>query len=165
MAAYSVFEPPARRGAGVGHTDRFAFVRDGFSWGAFLLGPVWMMWRRLWLVLIGYLVVVALLEVAFRLARVPMEGRFVVGFLLALLVGFEAASLRRWTLLRRRWHDLGIVVGDDLESAERRFFEVWTAAGTPVRPSPVAPERRSGTTPARPSSEVLGLFPEPGAPR
>jgi hypothetical protein len=164
MAAYSVFEPPARRGAGVAHTDRFVFVRDGFGWGAFLLGPLWMLWRGLWLVLLGYVVVVAALEVGLRFAGVPAGGRMLVGVLLALLIGFEAASLRRWTLLRRRWHDLGIVVGDDRETAERRFFEAWTAAGMPARPASAAPERH-GTAPARPASEVLGLFPQPGAPR
>jgi hypothetical protein len=165
MAAYAVFEPPARRGAGVGHTDRFIFVRDGFGWGAFLLGPIWMAWRRLWLVLIGYVMLAAILEVLFRLARVPIEGRVLAGFLLALLIGFEAVTLRRWTLMRRGWHDLGIVVGDDLESAERRFFEAWTAGAMPVRPATASAERERGAAPARPASEVLGLFPQPGARR
>ena len=32
------------------------FVRDGFYFWAFLLGPLWMLWRRLWLVLVVYLV-------------------------------------------------------------------------------------------------------------
>ena len=32
-------------------------------------------------------------------------------FLIALLMGFEAASLRRWTLSRRNWRQLDIVVG------------------------------------------------------
>ena len=36
--------------------ERFAFVRDGFYFWAFLLGPLWMLWRRLWLVLVLYLV-------------------------------------------------------------------------------------------------------------
>ena len=34
--------------------ERFVFVRDGFYFWAFLLGPVWMLWRRLWLVLRVY---------------------------------------------------------------------------------------------------------------
>ena len=47
--------------------------------------------------------------------------------LIALLMGFEAASLQRWTLSRRKWRQLDIVVADDEEAAERRFFDRWTA--------------------------------------
>ena len=52
---------------------------------------------------------------------------FAVDVLIAILMGFEAASLRRWTLSRRNWRQLDIVVADDEESAERRFFDRWTA--------------------------------------
>ena len=41
---------------------RFVFVRDGFYFWAFLLSPLWMLRYRLWLVLIGYLIVAAALQ-------------------------------------------------------------------------------------------------------
>ena len=91
---------------------------------------------------------------------------FGVGFLLALLVGFEAATLRRFTLARRGWRNVGIVVGDDVEAAERRFFDAWVEGRdgarcvTPPRPSAPPMLRRPA-----PASDVIGLFPEPGAPR
>jgi hypothetical protein len=50
------------------------------------------------------------------------------------------------------------VVGDDLESAERRFFDAW-AAGRVSRP---APPPAAGPAPP-PSGPIIGLFPEPGA--
>ena len=43
---------------GVRATDRFAFVRDGFHVWAALLGLVWLAWHRLWLALIGWIVVI-----------------------------------------------------------------------------------------------------------
>ena len=46
--------------------------------------------------------------------------------LLAILLGFEASSLERWSLSRGGWRQLDIVVGDDLDAAERRFFERWS---------------------------------------
>ena len=33
--------------------DKFVFVRDGFHFWAMLLGPLWLLWKRLWLVLLG----------------------------------------------------------------------------------------------------------------
>ena len=85
---------------------------------------------------------------------------------------------RRFTLARRGYKPVGLVVGDDLESAERRFFEGLTAPGRPqsaILP-PGMPGALAASTPAPavtaaaalrrpPGNEVLGLFPQPGAPR
>jgi hypothetical protein len=156
MATYSVFEPSPRNGARA--ADRVTFIRDGFSWGAFFLGPLWMLWRWLWLVLIVFVVVLVAIEFALQWLAVPQEARAVVAFLIALLLGLEGASLRRWTLLRRGWRDRGVVIADDLEAAERRFFDAWargrTAADAPNRPAAM---RAAGS-----ASDVVGLFPEPG---
>ncbi len=98
--------------------------------------------------------------------------------LIALLMGFEAASLQRWTLSRRNWRQLDIVVADDEESAERRFFDRWTAQ--PARPRQrsiggrsrraAADPRYSGPAvlkppPPLPQGDIIGLFPEPGGSR
>ena len=58
MTTYTVHEPPARAGEAAGDPDRFVFVRDGFYFWAFLFGPLWLLWRRLWLVLLLYLVAI-----------------------------------------------------------------------------------------------------------
>jgi hypothetical protein len=141
---------------------RFAFVRDGFHFWAFLLPPLWMLRHRLWLVLVGYLLVAAALQLALMLAGAPGGLKLAANLLLALLIGLEAASLRRFTLTRRGWTNIGVVVADDLELAERRFFDAWTGASAygpvPVRSAAAAPPRSAGAPP-----EVIGLFPQPGA--
>ena len=158
MAVYTVHEPPRRNDDTLAHTERFAFVRDGFSWPAFLFGPLWMLRHRLWLALIVYLLVVFGLGAA---ARVMGEGDWVLGvtLLVLLLVGFEASTLRRYGLARRRWKTVGVVVGDDLESAERRFFDAWAAGRVPSAAASPPP----GATVPTPSGPIIGLFPEPGA--
>ncbi len=149
--------------------ERFVFVRDGFHVWAFLLAPLWLLAHRLWLAFIIYVVCYGLLGVAFAFLRVPASVQLLGGLAVALLVGFEAPSIWRWTLTRRRWSTLGFVVGEDAEMAEHRFFANWTrpAAGTPASP-PVPPD--SGySTPVRRGpplpSDVIGLFPEPGGQR
>jgi hypothetical protein len=161
MPAYAVFEPPARANRPlVDHAARFVFLRDRFSWGAFLLGPIWMIWRRLWLVLLIYIVIVATIEYALRRFAVPVTARTIVHLLIALLVGIEAPGLRRWTLLRRGWRERGVVVADDLEMAERRFFDAWSREGS-LGPPPPPPPPYGGVSRA----SVIGLFPEPGGGR
>jgi len=160
MPVYTVHEPPLRRYETEADPVRFAFVRDGFYVWAFLLTPLWMARYRLWLVLIAYIVLVVAIGIGLHLVGASMSARLLVAFLLALLIGFEAASLRRWTLTRRGWINVGIVVADDVEAAERRFFDAWVANGSrpgvpPVAPAPIA--RTSGAPP-----DVIGLFPEPG---
>ena len=163
--------------AGVRATDRFAFVRDGFHFWAAVFGPVWLVWHRLWLALIGWIVV--MVAVGFGMSALGVGGNalFLVDVLLALLMGFEAASLRRWTLSRRNWRQLDIVVAEDWESAERRFFDRWTAKQRGLSNDQLAVDR-GGPPPTRdvpgqpfsrppplPRSEIIGLFPEPGGSR
>jgi hypothetical protein len=176
MPAYTVHAPTAN-GAVIAATDRFTFVRDGFHFWAAVLGPVWLAWHRLWLALIGWIIVAVAIELGMMRLGAGRSTIVWVGLLFALLMGFEAASLKRWTLSRRNWRQLDIVVADDEESAERRFFDRWTAkqralsndqsavdrgAPPPTRDVPGQPFSRP---PPLPRSEIIGLFPEPGAPR
>jgi hypothetical protein len=157
-------------------TDRFVFVRDGFHFWAALLGVVWLAWHRLWLALIGWIVLMAVIDIAMVRLGVGAMAILLADLLLALLLGFEAASLERWTLSRRNWRQLDIVVADDEEQAERRFFDRWTAkqralndqsavdrgAPPPTRDIPGQPFSKP---PPAPHSDIIGLFPEPGGSR
>jgi hypothetical protein len=163
MPVFTVHEPPLRGQEATSDPMRFAFVRDGFAFWAFLLAPLWMLRYRLWLVLVLYLVTIAIVQIALWAVGASSTVKFLVFFLVALLIGFEAASLRRWTLTRRGWRNVGIVVGDDLEAAERRFFDAWVErkdARAPSAETSMAPLR----VPAS-GSDVIGLFPEPGGRR
>ena len=176
MPVYTVHAPVSNN-ADIRATDRFAFVRDGFHVWAAILGVVWLAWHRLWLALIGWIVLMTVIDVAMMRLGVSPTAIFLVDVLLALLMGFEAASLRRWTLSRRNWRQLDIVVADDEEAAERRFFDRWTAKQRALSNDQAAIDR-GGPPPTRdipgqafsrpppvPQSEIIGLFPEPGASR
>jgi hypothetical protein len=166
MPTYTVHAPPPRAAETASDPHRFVFVRDGFHFWAFVFGPFWMLYRRLVLVLVLYLVIVGVFSGVLALLRAPTVLQATLDILVALLVGFEAATLRRWTLARRGWQMLGFVVGDDEEAAERRFFGAWNEPAAPAAPlSPPPRAEPHYTAPVRrgpPSgSDVIGLFPEP----
>ena len=163
MAVYTVHEPLPRKNEAPGDPERFAFVRDGFYFWAFLLGPLWMLWRRLWLVTLLYVAVSIVLQIGLWALDARGIMTFVVWFLLALLTGFEAGTLRRWTLSRRGWKNLGVVVGEDMETADRRFFAAWTPQLPAIPPTPTAQPPGSFRRPD--DGQIIGLFPHPGAPR
>ena len=163
MPVYTVHEPPRRPKDDdlVAHTSRFQFVRDGFHFWAFLLAPLWMLRHRMWLEFIVYLLLVGGLTFALRRLGIEETAGAWVALLLALLIGMEAPSLRRWKLARRGFEYRGVVVADDLEIAERRFFDGWMANGeTPAPASPPSSFLHPGGTAG---NDVLGLFPQPEA--
>jgi hypothetical protein len=167
MPTYTVHAPPPRPGATESDPERFLFVRDGFHFWAFMLAPLWLLLRRLWLLVLLYFVVIGVLAGLAVVVRAPTIVQVLAGLLIAMLIGFEAASLWRWTLKRRGWRMLGFVVGDGEEVAERRFFAEWLKRAH-AAPPPAAAEPQY-TTPVRrgplSSSDVIGLFPEPGGSR
>ena len=175
MPVYTV-HAPVLTDAAIPATDRFTFVRDGFHVWAALAGVVWLAWHRLWLALVGWIIVMVGIDVGMAALGAGTGATFWANVLIALLMGFEAASLRRWTLSRRNWRQLDIVVDHNAELAERRFFDRWTAnqrilndqsavdrgAPPPTRDIPGQPFSRP---PPLPQNAIIGLFPEPGASR
>ena len=169
MATYTVHQPPLGSGTVAAEPYRFVFVRDGFSWWAFLLTPFWMLWHRLWLVLAIYLVLSAALDAGLRALGASVLTLVLAGLLISFLAGLEAGTLRRFKLARRHWRNIGVVTGDCLEDAERRFFDAWIRRAPARRPaSPPSAPVSGSSAPAAPiaaPSGVIGLFPEPGAQR
>ena len=170
MAIYTVLAPETRDGAPAADAMRTVFVKEGFAWPALFFAVVWMLYRRLWLVLVGYVVVgVALTALTTRIGGgIPGDALLLLHFLFAL----EANELRRWTLERRGYALVGVVEGRGLEEAEIHYFTALEAPAAampvppvpPTPPTPPMPPRNPG--PVRPSAEagdVVGLFPAPGA--
>jgi hypothetical protein len=174
MPVYTVHVPAGTNPVVGGATDRFVFIRDGFFVWALVLAPLWLIWHRLWWALIGYLAVTAASLVALSQLRAGGGVGLTVMLLIALLMGFEGGSLWRWTLSRGKWRQIDIVVADDEEAAERRFFDRWTLKagglvndqsavdrGAPPPTRDIAGQPFSRPPPL-PHNSIVGLFPEPG---
>jgi hypothetical protein len=155
MAVYTVHEPPQRRYETASDPARFVLVRDGFSFWAFLFGPLWMLCHRMWLVLLAYIGAIIVVQLALHGVGASGGARFAVGILIGILIGIEAPTLRRFTLRRRKWTNVGTVVADNLETAEHRFFNAWVRGETGENTPRVGPVY---VPPA--ASDVIGLFPE-----
>jgi hypothetical protein len=153
--------------------DRAVFVRDGFHVWAFVFGPFWLLCHRLWWALLGYVGVMAGVSVSLGVLRVSGGVSLCVLLLIALLIGLEAASLRRWTLSRGKWRQLDVVAGTNEQDAERRFFDRWTGERRISADDPLSVERggppptrdipgQSFSRPPPLPGSIVGLFPQPG---
>lgn len=165
MAVYTVFEPPLEDDDAARRATKFAFVRDGFTWGAFIFDILWMLWHRLWLVAFLFAVVFGAMAAIASTARLPTGVMFVIWLLVKFLIGLEAATLRRWTLQRRRWRELGSVVADNLQTAERRFFDHWVGAQVLTGAVSFRAPTQTYAQAADTGHDIIGLFPQPGGPR
>jgi hypothetical protein len=163
MAIYTVLTPQPHDG----ETDpmAFVFVKEGFSWPALIVPELWLIFRRMWWVLLAYLAV----GVFFIVAGPRFGDALPVTFILLarLLFALEGNELRRWTLRRRGYGTVDVVEGRGLEEAEIHFFAAREDAGPdaePIAPAPPPPPQPAKLGPMPPSVEagdVVGLFPAP----
>ncbi len=96
-------------------------VREGFSLGAFLFGPLWLFAHRAW---VAGVIALAVLWVILQLAA-AMPGSLVPGLLLlayALLLGCNGRDLERWSLGRQGFTETYVVTGRNREAAFGRLL-------------------------------------------
>ena len=96
MAIYTVLLPSSREAES--DPMRAVFVKEGFSWPALFFAPLWAIFRRLWIVLAGYIVAVVAIGVIGRVVGDGFTPPALI--LLHFLFALEANELRRWTLAR-----------------------------------------------------------------
>ena len=157
MRTYTVHAPP-----GEPAPEDYAFVKDGFSWPALFVPVLWILWHRLWLTLVWYVVYVLVLAWIGRLFG--DTNAVLVALVGGILLALEANNIRRLSLARRGWSEIGGSFGANLDEAEIRFYQrARQPAGaqstgrrdTPA-PVPYAPSRAVGD-----EEPIFGLFPEP----
>ncbi|MBN9061469.1 MAG: hypothetical protein BGP06_00520 [Rhizobiales bacterium 65-9] len=159
MSSWTVHLPPGDD-LDITDTERFVAVKDGLRPFVILFGPLWFLWKRLWLGFFGVVLLQGALALIEWRLNAPPTVNALLQALLNILLALEAPTIQRWTLTRRRWREVGAVVAANRADAEMRaavlIAELGPAsapAGRPVQPAaarPIAP----------PTPHVIGLFPE-----
>jgi hypothetical protein len=137
--------------------ERAEFVGDGFYGLAFLFNVIWCLWKGLWIAALAILAAGGALYGIGRALQLSADAQFWLQLVLALLVGIEAANLRRFGLSRRGYIDAGTVAASDLGEAEAIYFSRIADEmdlSEPANPTGSAPPTRERT------EDVVGLFPE-----
>jgi hypothetical protein len=120
------------------------FIRDGFSWVAFLLPLPWLLFKRLWVVALAavlvYLVAIYIAE-QYRLDALPIAFSFV----LSLWTALEGGHAQARSLERKGWQIERVIAADRLSDAEEIYFasKTATARTEPDRPLPPLPARKA----------------------
>ena len=102
-------------------------VKEGFSWPAFLFGPLWSLWHRLWLGTLFWFIGALSLSLVVDVLAPGDVGQGVTGLLYALATGLHANDVRRWTLGRAGYRLDDVVAGRGMAEAERRWLDRMAA--------------------------------------
>jgi hypothetical protein len=117
MRVWTVHVQPIPATGTAGRPPRRApvLVREGFSWGAFLFGPFWLLAHRLWLAALLWLAVpvAAVLLAPFGGALLLPAAQF--------LLGCHARDLQRRALARRGYAQEHVVAERDEDRALARL--------------------------------------------
>jgi hypothetical protein len=139
MKSFYVLTAPA-----AGDPDRdTVFIRDGFSWLAFLFPLPWLLFRRLWLAAIVAALLYGtsiFLAETYRLDALPVA----FSFLLSLWVALEGGEARVRKLEGTGWQVDRVIAAYSVTDAEEIYFS-GKAANTgrqPVEPLPLLPTAR-----------------------
>ncbi len=144
MITYTVYEPPEAPADRLDRAESLAFVREGFNWVAAAFAPIWIIANQLWIVLGFYLAALGLIQSAVWAFGLDQRALSYVMSALHLIIGFEADSLRRWTLEHQGWRSVGSVNGRNAEDCERRFFDAWLPGQPYIRASALSESQMAG---------------------
>jgi hypothetical protein len=135
--------------------ERVRFVPEGFCWGAFFFGPLWLLWNRLWLGLAGWIAAIAIVGLLGALGLRPAAS-FGLVLLIDYFLGLEGNGLLASSLRGRGLLLSDVVAASGCEAAEQSYFRrlarVRPAAATGARMPPGRGE----------SDEFVGLSPNAG---
>ncbi len=169
MVTYTVHERNNEEPDIAARAEKIVFVKEGFAWLALVFPLVWLLYHRLWIVLAGFVVIVALLEVGVMSLGLNEAVAVAATFALSGLFALQANDLRRWSLDRKGFAFVDLVSGRDRSECEQKFFTEWLSGqGAGLKPAPRKIAKRSKPVPAKTEKtspagdDVIGLFPEPG---
>ena len=158
MKAFTVHMPPDL--AGDAAAERAVFVKNGFCWPALFVPLLWLLWNRLWLVLIAYLMTVTVIGATQIIAGEGAATIILIAF--AVYFAAEANNARRWSLSRRGWTQTGEAFGHGRDEAEIRYFSDRSRHDGGDRGNPPVPAKAT-LAPAVAVASVADLSVDPDA--
>lgn len=93
-------------------------LREGFAWGGFVFGPLWLLAQGAWIA--G---VLALCADTLAWGLLHDGLRFPALASIGWLVGLFGQDMRRWSLERRGFHEVHVIAAPDEDTALARLLD------------------------------------------
>ena len=113
MAVFAIYSRPSAHNASLAQQAEAVVVREGFSFWAMLMTPLWCLYHRAWRPLLGLILLGLVIEVLFGKTGLNNPAlHSVMDGLIAVYIGFAAAELRGMALQRRGFDLVNVVVAE-----------------------------------------------------
>jgi hypothetical protein len=106
-------------------------VREGFAWGAAILGPVWLAAHRAWIAAAISLAAYVLVTVL-----VPRPAATILTAGMAIILGFTGRDLHRWSLEHRGYLLVHVLMASNADAALARLLTHRPDLTGHFRPAP-----------------------------
>ena len=131
MRIYTVHEKSGLSDKGAGAADEAVPVKEGFSWRAFILSPLWALWHRLWLAAIVFFLANMVLSQLLVGFGANEAARGAASLALALIIGWTANDFRRRKLNKLGFRERAVVIAGNKETALQRYMETRSLSSLP----------------------------------
>lgn len=108
-------------------------VREGFSWGAFLFGGLWLLCQRVWIM--GLLALAGGVLIG---ALTTDPARIILELGLAILLGLTGRDLKRWSLAWRGYTLVHVIAANSDDAALARLLSARPDLGACFMPAEAA---------------------------
>jgi hypothetical protein len=106
-------------------------VREGFAWGALILGPLWLAAHRAWIA-----AAVSLAAYVLIAALAPQPASTILMLGIAVILGLTGYDLRRWALEHRGFLLVHVLVARNPDDALMRLLTQRPDLTARYRPEP-----------------------------
>ena len=104
-------------------TDRVVLLKEGFTFWAFIFGPIWLLAKRQWVLFFGFIACAIGVRLLAGLFDLPVLTVAVVALFLHIMLGYHANDLRAWRLKRTGYRFAGVLAAESPMHAQRRYYE------------------------------------------
>ena len=108
---------------GLNPEQNLVLIKEGFSWLGFFFSGFWALAHGLWIAAGGLFVGSGVLIGILVLIEPTPITELAISLGYAVLIGFIANDLHRWTLERQDYDLVGVVSGAGIDEAEQRFLD------------------------------------------
>lgn len=149
----------------IARAEAVNFVKEGIAWWALFFPLLWLVYHRMWIVLLGFVGLLAGLQLGLGLLGLNETAIGWTMIAVSILFAVQANDLRRWTLVRQGFEMVGAATGRDRAECELKFFSGWTLPRTlkPLQGEQAAQEKPAASMAKKPTlqggDDVIGLFP------
>ena len=106
----------------VENDEDLVLIKEGFSWVAFFLGPIWALWHRLWTIALIVLTGYFLINLGGNFLDLGSKTILIAQFSFCFCLGLWGNDCRRWNLMRQGYVLRTVVTGSKFEDIERAYF-------------------------------------------